>query len=128
MLHKLIKYVGAKHHRARYRYAHSFKVVAHRVVLYDVVDKCQAAPFASKRTLTYSGEIGIIVEAIAVKYCHHAAVLHTPILHDEVEEELAHCRCFVDVAEPVCLDYLGDWKHGARIEPSRDVVVGCVIQ
>ena len=54
--------------------------------------------------------------------------IKSTLVHDEVEEELAHCRCFVDVAEPVCLDYLGDWKHGARIEPSRDIVVGCVIQ
>ena len=121
-LHKLVKYVGAEHHRAWYGDGYSVKIVAYGVLLYYGVDESQAASFASERPLTDAGKVGIVVETVLTEYRHDTAVLHLAIFDYQVEEQLTHARSVAYVAEAMLLDHLGYGEHSAGIEPARYVV------
>ena len=47
-LHELVENIGTEHHRAGDGYGDSVEVIAHRILLDDGVDECQAAAFASQ--------------------------------------------------------------------------------
>ena len=82
-------------------------------MLDDRIDKRQSASFSAQRALPDAGKVGVVVESVAVKHCHYAAVLHLSVLHYEVEEKLSHRRGFADVHKAVHLDNFGNGEHGA---------------
>jgi len=84
--HELVEDVRAEHHRARDGYGESVEIVADGILLDDAVHECQAAAFAAETPLPYTGEIGVMVEAVLLEDGHHAAVLHLAVLDDEVEK------------------------------------------
>ena len=128
-LHELVENVGTQHHRAGYLHAHTFEIVEFGIFLYYAVDKRQAASLAAERPLPYAGKIAVMVEAVALEYCHHAAVLHAAIFHYGIKHGLAHCLLLGDVVEGVLGEHFGYREQRTRIEPSRYIVViGMIIQ
>ena len=89
------------------------EIVAHRILFDYRVDKRQAAPFASERPFAYAREVGVAVEAVFAKLCHHAAVLHLAVFHYQVKKQLPHGRSFLYVAEAVHLHHLRYGEQGA---------------
>ena len=63
-----------------------------------------------------------MVETILFEDSHHATVFHLPVLHNKVEEELAHLRRIFKITETMVLDNFRYREHGSRIEPSGNIV------
>ena len=126
--HKLIEYVGTQHHGVGNANHRTLEVVAHWIVFDDGVDKRQATALATERALADARGITVAVEAVFVELCHHATVFHLAILHNQVEKQLAHGWCLADVAEVVHLHHLRYRKQGARIQPTRNVVMPRMVE
>ena len=125
--HKLIEDVGAQHHGARNLHTHAIEIVELRILLDDAVDKRQASALAAQRALPDAGKVAVMVEAVALEHCHHAAVLHLAILHNKVEYQLAHRPVFFNMLVAVHLHHLGNGEQRTRIQPTRNIVVVGVV-
>ena len=120
--HELVENIGTEHHGARYGDGDAVEIVALGMFLDYRIDECQAASFASEGPLSDTGEIGVVVEPVFPELCHHTTVLHLAVFDDEVEEQPFYGRRFLNGIEPVPFYDVGDRKHGAGIQPARNVV------
>ena len=127
-LHELVEDVGAEHHGAGEQHRGVVKTVEVGVTKDDVVEERQAAPFSAERTIADALEVAVLVKAVAIEDGDHTLVLHAPIAHDGVEDDLT---VGVDVLEFVPGDVaeeLGNGEKCSRAEPARDVVVANVVE
>jgi len=122
-VHEFVEDVGAEDDGLRNHDACVGKLVEVGVPLDDVVDEGDAAPFSAEASVADPGEVGVLVEAVAVEDGDDALVLHAAVGDDGVEDDLA---VGVDVLEGVPGDVskeLGDGEQGAAAEPAGYVVV-----
>lgn len=116
-IHKFVEDIGAEHDCLGYRYAHSIVIFEYGVALDERVDKGQAAPFSSQRTLADAGEVGVFVKPVALEYGHHSPVLHFTIGYDGIEYLLAYLGQLFEIVGPASSDKFGQREEGSRVEP-----------
>ena len=98
------------------------------MALYQIVDESQAAAFASQRTFTDTGKVGVAVEAVALEDGHHALVLHLAVLDNGFEDDLAVGIHVLQGIPGDGFQEFGDGEHGTRVKPAADVVAADVIE
>ena len=126
LLHELVEDVRADDHC--FGNVHVEVVGCERgIPLHERPHECQAASLAAQRAVADAGEVAVLVEAFLLVDGHHAGILHFPVAHDDVEDELprlVHVGVLVGI---VRLQDFGGREHGARVEEARKMVVRQVV-
>ena len=94
--------------------------------LYDVVEKGKSSALAAEQSLANACEMGIAVEFVAVEDGDGADVLHVPVFHYGVEDNLlVHVHILKLVPRDV-LEERRHWEDGSCAQPAAHVVAGYV--
>ena len=109
--HEFVKNIGAYHNRAWYRNRDSVKIVEYRMLLDNRINKSKATAFAAKRSLSDTGEIGIMVKPVLSEYSYHSTVFHLAVFHHKIEYKLFDCRRLLYGCEFMGSQNFGDRKH-----------------
>lgn len=92
------------------------------MALYNLVNECQATPFAAERAFADTGEIAVSVETVGLEYGHYATILHPTVFDYALQYQFAHCISLVHTVETVTAYRLCYWEEGTRGEPSADLI------
>ena len=122
VVHELVEDVRAKHHRLGNHDIRVVKGVQVGKLLDDVVQEGQAAPLPAQGAFPDAGEVAETVETVALEHSHHALVLHPPVAHDGVVDDLAVCVHVLQRTPGDVLQEFRDGEQGPRTEPARHVV------
>ena len=99
-----------------------FILIKFWVAFDDIIEECQTTALTTEGTLTDTGKVGIAVEFQTVEDSHNTDVLHPPVLHDGVEDDLT---VSIDILQLMPGDVLEESRHGedgTGTEPAAHVV------
>ena len=128
LLHELIEEVGTEHHGLRDHHLRILILVEFGMTLDDVIEECQTTSLTSQRALTDTGEMAISIEFQTIEHRHYTDVLHTTILYDGIEDDLA---MGIHILEFMPGDMLQKCRHGedgTGTEPTAHVVSRHVVK
>ena len=86
--------------------------------------KARPRPLPPSETTRYLrvGKVGVFVETVALEDGHDSPILHLPVLHDGIENELSDFGNLTQVGNTPRLQSLGHGEYGPRVQPARYVV------
>ena len=96
--------------------------------LEQVVDEGEAASLASQTAVTDAGEVGVLVEALALEDRHHALVLHPAVRHDGIQNNLPVGIHVLKSLPGDAFEELRNGEEGTARQPAAHVVVRYVIE
>ena len=108
-LHELIEEIGTEHNRLGNHHLRLLVLIQFRMALDDIIKESQTTTLSAKGALTDSGEVGVAVELQTVEDCHDTDVLHPPVLHDGVEDDLP---VGIDILQLMPSDVLQESRYG----------------
>ena len=127
-LHERIEDIGTKDNCLRNLNRGIVVLIELRMALDDIVEKCQTSALASQGALTYTGEVGILVELHTVEDSYHTDILHVTILHDGIEDDLS---VSIHILQFLPGDMAQESRHGedgTGTEPTAHVIATDVIE
>ena len=127
-LHECIEDIGTKDNCLRNLNRGIVVLIELRMALDDIVEKCQTSALASQGALTYTGEVGILVELHTVEDSYHTDILHVTILHDGIEDDLS---VSIHILQFLPGDMAQESRHGedgTGTEPTAHVIATDVIE
>ena len=127
IVHELVEEVGAQHHCLRNLHGGILKLIQFGVALDDVVEEGQSAALAAQRAIADAGKVGIAVKLQTVEDGHHADILHTAVLHDGIEDNLAVGIDILQLMPGDMLKELADGEDGTGTKPAAHVVARYVV-
>ena len=122
VLHELVEEVGAEHNGLRNHHLRLFILIELGMALDDIIEERQATTLTTEGAFTDAGEMGVAVKLQTVEHSHDTDILHPPVLHDGIEDNLPVGIDILQLMPGDMLKELADGEDGTGTKPAAHIV------